>query len=412
MSFSETLKVAWKSLMSNKSRSVLTMLGVIIGVAAVIVMMAVSSGTEATISEQINGLGSNLIFISSSMTRGGPGEPGGGNQTGLQFDDVTAIQDSVSGVAGVSVEQGSSESIKYSNVSLDDVTMVGTTAGYSEVRSVSVAEGRFITADDVDKTTKVVVLGSGIAEELFGDSVAPVGQKITVGDVKLTVVGVLADKGYVSGTNYDDQIYVPITLVFEKFMPSQFARMMGNSVRMIYVSADSMDNMDDVIQQIELLLVKRHEVTLDTEDFVIQTQSDIINTQESTTASFRSLLAWVAGISLIVGGIGIMNIMLVSVTERTREIGLRQAIGATPRDIQMQFLIEALMLSLMGGILGVLMGVGGSILFSQFGDMRTVIVPYSIALSFISAAAVGIFFGYIPAKRASDLDPIVALRHD
>ena len=409
MNFSETLKVAWKSLNSNKSRSVLTMLGVIIGVAAVIVMMAVSSGTEATISESINGLGSNLIFISSTMTRGGPGQQSSG---GLVYDDVAAIREQVSGIDGVSVEQSSSETIKYGNVTLEDITLVGTTVDYTSVRDIEVAEGRFFTENDVDRTQKVVVLGASIAEELFGEDELPVGQKITVNDTKLTVVGVLAEKGYVSGTNYDEQIYTPITLVFQKFTPSQFARVVGDRVRMIFVSAQDNENMDGVILQIELLLVQKHEVTLDTEDFLIQTQADIIQTQESTTASFRSLLAWVAGVSLIVGGIGIMNIMLVSVTERTREIGLRQAVGAAPNDIRMQFLAEALMLSLLGGLLGILVGVGGSYLFDQFGGMRTVVIPSSIVLSFVSAAAVGIFFGYVPAKRASELDPIVALRHD
>lgn len=409
MNFLETLTVALKSLNSNKSRSVLTMLGVIIGVAAVIVMIAISSGTEATISESINGLGSNLIFINSAMTRGGPGQQPTG---GLVYDDATAIREQVSGIDGVSVEQSSSETVKYGNVTLEDIPLIGTTTDYTTVRVVEVAEGRFFSDSDVDRTQKVVVLGASIAEELFGEDVLPVGQKVTVGDTKLTVVGVLAEKGYVSGINYDEQIYVPITLVFQKFTPSQFARVMGDRVRAIYVSAQDSETMDDVILQIELLLVQRHEVTLDTEDFIIQTQADIIQTQESTTASFRSLLAWVAGVSLIVGGIGIMNIMLVSVTERTREIGLRQAVGAAPGDIRLQFLVEALMLSLFGGLLGIVVGVGGSYLFDQFGGMRTVVVPSSIVLSFVSAAAVGIFFGYVPAKRASELDPIVALRHD
>jgi len=191
-----------------------------------------------------------------------------------------------------------------------------------------------------------------------------------------------------------------------------FARFMGDSVRMIYVSVKDEANMDDVIGQIELLLAKRHNVTLDSADFTIETQDDIIATRASTTASFRTLLAWVAGVSLVVGGIGIMNIMLVSVTERTREIGLRQAIGATPKDIQIQFLSEAMMLSLMGGLLGVLVGVGGSILFGQLSGMRTVIMAYSIFISFGSAAVVGIFFGYFPANKAAQLDPIIALRHD
>ncbi len=406
----ETITVAWRSLMSNKSRSLLTMLGVIIGVAAVIIMMSVSAGTEATISEQINGLGSNLIFINASgFSRGGPGE----SQTsgGLVYEDVDTIRENIAGIAGVSVEQTTTGTVKYSENSLDDVTILGTTPDFTTVRDIQIADGRFINATEQERSSKVVVLGAAVAEELFG-SEDPIGQYITASNIKLTVVGVMEEKGLVSGTNYDDMIYVPINLIFDKFINNPFARMFGNSVRTIYVSVEEDANIDSVIQQITLLLVKEHDVTLDSLDFSIQTQDDIIETQESTTASFRTLLSWVAGISLIVGGIGIMNIMLVSVTERTREIGLRQAIGAAPQDIQIQFLSEALMLSLMGGILGVIIGVAGSILFGQFGSMRTVIVPYSIVLSFCSSALVGIFFGYIPAQKAAQLDPIVALRHD
>jgi putative ABC transport system permease protein len=410
MSLSEVIHMAWKSLLSNKSRSLLTMLGVIIGVAAVIVMMAISAGTEAEISDAITGLGSNLIYIRSAMTRGGPGQSGG-NQAGLVYDDVLAVRDSISGIDGVSVEQSTTETVKYENVTLDDITLVGTTPDYTSVRDIDVATGRFINETEQDRASKVVVLGSSVAEELFGDA-DPIGQIINVGTVKLTVVGVMAEKGLVSGTNFDEQIYMPISLVFKKFTPSMFARIMGDSVRVIYVAVDEDADMDNVILQISLLLAKRHDVSLDSADFTVETQQDIIDTQASTTASFRTLLGWVAGVSLIVGGIGIMNIMLVSVTERTREIGLRQAVGATPYDIQVQFLSEALMLSLLGGLLGVLCGVGGSYLFGQLGDMRTVILPYSIILSFTSAALVGIFFGYVPAQKAAQLDPIDALRHD
>jgi len=411
MNISELLKAAWKSLTSNKMRSLLTMLGIIIGVGAVIMMMAISAGTEATIAEQINGLGSNLIFISASFQRGGPGEGPANPKGGLVNADVDAIRQRISGIAGVSVEQDSDVTIKFSDTTLTGIALIGTTPDYTTVRGVTVGSGRWFTQEETTLGSKVVVLGSDVATQLFPNS-SPIGQSITVNNTKLAVIGVLASKGLAAGTNFDQQIYGPIQLVFKKFIPNQFARIFGDRVRQIIVSADSKANIDEVVNQITILLANRHKVTMDALDFSIRTQSDIINARESTTATFRTLLAWVAGVSLIVGGIGIMNIMLVSVTERTREIGLRQAIGATPGDIQVQFLSEALMLSLVGGLIGVLVGVGGSYLFGSFGGMRTVIVPYSIGLSFSSAALVGIFFGYIPARRAAQLDPIVALRHD
>ncbi len=412
MNYREIIRTAWNSILSNKLRSVLTMLGVIIGVAAVIMMIAISAGTEATISEQINGLGSNLIFINESFNRGGPGMGPTNQKGGLKYTDVAAIRDQVKGIAGVAVEQSESGlTAKFNDVTLESVTLVGTTPDYTTVRELDVESGRFFTDDEVTKASKVVVLGSSVAETLFPDS-DPLGQVITLGTVKVTVVGVLSPKGLVSGTNFDDQIYGPIQLVFKKFTPSMFARIVGDRVRMIYVSVADSSQMQSVISQITILLADRHEVSADSLDFNIRTQDDIIATASSTTESFRTLLAGVAGVSLIVGGIGIMNIMLVSVTERTREIGLRQAIGATPMDIRVQFLSEALMLSLFGGILGVIVGVGGAYIFNAVGGMRTEVLPYSVFLSFISAALVGIFFGYVPAKNAAELDPIVALRHE
>ncbi len=219
----------------------------------------------------------------------------------------------------------------------------------------------------------------------------------------------MAPKGNVGGIDYDGRVYMPITVVFQKFVTSQLA---SDKVKTIYAQAESKETLDNTILQIEALLARRHNVSADQPDFTVQTQQDIISTQEATTEAFRALLAWVAGVSLLVGGIGIMNIMLVSVTERTQEIGTRQAIGATPADIRRQFLIEALALSLIGGLIGVGAGIGGAWLFGQSGDLRTVVVPSSIVVAFGAALVVGVFFGYFPANKAAQLDPIEALRHE
>lgn len=404
----EALTIAWEAILKNKVRSLLTMLGIIIGVSAVIIMVAISAGTEASIQEQITSLGSNLVFVQSSMMRGGPGQA---QQGGLVYDDAAAIETGVTGVTAVVVEQNSSETIKYGDVTLEDVEILGTTVGFPSVRDMDVADGRYFNDQEIERKSKVVVLGYSLAEELFGET-NPVGQYVKIGNTKLAVIGVFKEKGLVGNTDFDSRAYLPISVVFQKFTPSMFARFMGDSVRMIYVEVDPDANLDNLITQIELLLVKRHDVTLDSADFTVTTQQDIISTQESTTAAFRSLLAWVAGVSLIVGGIGIMNIMLVSVTERTREIGIRQSIGATPNDIRLQFLTEALLLSIIGGLIGVFVGVGGAYIFGALSDMRTVISVSSILLAFGSSAIVGAFFGYYPANQASKLDPIEALRYE
>ena len=411
MRASKVFQIASKGLTKNKLRSLLTMLGVIIGVAAVIIMISISSGTEAAIEEQITGLGTNLVFVQSSFSRGGFGREGGGPSGGLVYDDAFAIAEEINGVTAVVVELNSSEMVKVADTTLEDVAILGTTADFPSVRDMAIESGRYFNQTDIDRTQKVAVLGSTLAEELFGDT-PPVGQLVTVGNTKLTVVGVFEEKGLVGSTDFDSRIYIPITVVFQKFTPSQFARIIGDRVRVIYVEVDSDIPLEEIILQIELLLAKRHEVSLEEPDFVIQTQQDIIQTQEATTSAFRDLLTWVAAVSLLVGGIGIMNIMLVSVTERTREIGIRQSVGASPNDIRYQFLTEALLLSLVGGLIGVVVGIGGAYLFGELGEMRTVIVPSSVLLAFSSAAAVGIFFGFYPANKASQLDPIDALRHE
>jgi putative ABC transport system permease protein len=377
----ELLRVAIESLLRNKMRSLLTMLGVIIGVAAVIIMVSISAGTEAEIEDQITGLGSNLIFVNASFQRGVPGQ--GLESGGLVYDDAFAIADGINGVQAVVVEQNSSETVKYGNVTLESITIQGSTADFPSVRDMEIESGRYFKQEEVERTQKVVVLGASIAEELFGDE-NPVGQTITVGNTKLAVIGVFAERGLVGEVDYDTRIYIPITVVFQKFTPSQFARFRGDRVRVIYVELEEEAVLDDVILQIELLLAKRHDVSLEEPDFVVTTQQDVIDTREATTAAFRDLLAWVAG----------------------------QSVGATPLDIRWQFLTEALMLSIVGGIAGIITGIGGSLIFGATSGMRTVIVPVSILLAFASSAVVGIFFGYYPANKAALLDPIEALRHE
>jgi putative ABC transport system permease protein len=407
MNLGRTFKVSWEGLTLNKVRSFLTTLGVIIGVAAVIVMLAVSAGAEAEIADQINSLGANLIMVMPSFSRGGFGE--GGAPPGLSYDDIAVLATSLTGINGVAAEESSTENIKADRTTLEDISVVGTTEGFPGVRDYHVAIGRFLTSEDGERENKVVVLGYDVAEELFGNPDSAVGEKIKIDSFQFTVVGVMESKGVVGNTDYDGRIYIPITSLFAKFRDQRFGR---DTVRLVYVSAESKEAMDSVMSQLPDVLYPLLGTDSTSPGFSLVTQDNIIDAQASTTESFRSLLGWVAAISLLVGGIGIMNIMLVSVTERTREIGLRQALGARPRDVRLQFLLEAVVLSLVGGLLGVLAGVGGSYVFNSLGTMRTELVPSSIPLAFVAAAVVGIFFGYYPASKAAQLDPIEALRRE
>ena len=410
MDLSEIFTISWEGIVSNKLRSILTMLGVIIGVAAVIMVISISAGTEAKIASQIQGLGTNLLFVTVNFQAGGPRNRASFTQNSLYYADATAIA-TIPGVAGTETERNANETVQFGGNTVDSVSVVGTTTGFPTVRDTPIGEGRFFTQADLDQKSTICVLGSTLAQNLFG-SADPIDQKVIVGNFQMTVVGVLAPRGTVGGTDYDSRIYLPITTVFQRYTPSQFARVIGDRINTIVVQVADPSQMDNTVLQIQLLLAQRHNLSVDSSPFTVQTQSDVITTQTATTSAFGTLLAWVAAVSLLVGGIGIMNIMLVSVTERTREIGIRQAIGATPFDIRWQFLAEALMLSLTGGLLGVLTGVGGSLIFSAVGAQETVIVPSSILLAFASAAAVGIFFGYYPANKAAQLDPIDALHYE
>ncbi len=410
MDLSEIFNIAWDGITNNKLRSALTMLGVIIGVAAVIMVISVSAGTEATIAAQIENLGTNLLFVTQNFSFGGPRNQTTESQNSLYYPDAAAIAQ-IPGITGVETERNANENVQYGGNTVDSVSVVGTTPDFPTVRATPIGEGRFFDQSDLDEKATVAVLGSTLAQELFGTT-DPIDQKVIVGNYQLDVIGVLAPRGTVGGTDYDSRIYVPITTVFQRYTPSQFARVIGDRINTIVIQVADPKQMNDIILQIQLLLAQRHNMNVDSLPFTVQTQSDVITTQTATTSAFGTLLAWVAAVSLVVGGIGIMNIMLVSVTERTREIGVRQAIGATPFDIRWQFLAEALMLSLTGGLIGVLVGVGGSLIFDAVGSAHTVIVPSSILLAFASAAAVGIFFGYYPANKASQLDPIEALHYE
>jgi putative ABC transport system permease protein len=397
----EALAVAWEGLAANTARSFLTTLGIIIGVAAVILMLAISAGTEAAIARQISALGANLVIV--SPPRGVPGA-----SRSLTYDDVEAIEASVKGIEGWAAEQAPPpQNLRGGTVSLEAIAVLGTTPDFPSVRDAPVAEGRFLSAADLQRKSKVVVLGAGVARDLFPGRVA-VGQPVAVGTVTLTVVGVMAPKGVVQDVDYDGRVYIPITLAYQRYVSAPQV----DRVRTIYLKAASREDVPNVIAQTTGLLVRRHDVDPARPDFTVQTQQDIIATQEAATEAFRGLLAWVAAVSLLVGGIGIMNIMLVSVTERTREVGLRAALGASPGAIRAQFLLEAVVLSLAGGLVGVVVGVLGSELFGRFGQMPTALVPASIPLAFGAAALVGIFFGLVPANKAAQLDPIQALRHE
>ncbi|HEY8875183.1 MAG TPA: ABC transporter permease [Desulfosporosinus sp.] len=405
MNFLESIRVSLRALRANKLRSALTMLGMIIGVAAVIAMVGIGNGATASITSQIQGLGSNLLTISSGQSNTGGVKGGAGSSSSLSMTDVSKIKidSAVKAVAPVA-STNAQLVIGKGNTS---TTITGTTQDYATIKSVTLTSGRYITTEDVDSSARVAVLGPTVVTNLFGDANASViGQVIKVNNVPFQVIGVTTATGSTGFQSSDDMITAPITTVQ--------ARLIGKkTIRNILVSASSADLMQMAQNEITTTLHKAHKIAAGkTDDFTVQNQADTLATMTGITQTLTMLLGGIAGISLLVGGIGIMNIMLVSVTERTREIGIRKAIGAKSRDILMQFLIEAVVLSVLGGGIGIAIGYGGSSLAGQALKMSTSISPTSVLVAFCFSAAIGIIFGVFPARKAAAMDPIDALRYE
>jgi putative ABC transport system permease protein len=404
------MRIAFRALQVNKARSALTMLGIVIGVAAVIATVAVGSGATRRIQQQIASIGSNIIIvIPGSITSSGMRMGTGAAITLTESDarDLAAQCPSVAVVAPV-VRGGSQ--LVYENSNWGSITM-GVTPGYLTIRDLSIAQGAPFTQHDVDAATKVVVLGQTVVDKLFGD-IDPIGKSIRVKKVPFSVVGVLARKGQSpTGQDQDDIILLPLSTAKRKVLGIKSAN--ADAVDSIILQATTDQKMQAAQDEAQALLRQRHHLqSAQDDDFSIRNMQEIFAAQESSSRVMSLMLAAVASVSLIVGGIGIMNIMLVSVRERTREIGLRQAVGAKTRDILTQFLVEAATLSVAGGIIGIVVGVGTSFLVSRLADWQTVVGPGAVLLAVFFSALVGITFGYYPARKAAYLDPIEALRYE
>ncbi len=410
MNVLESMRIALRSLSSNKMRSGLTMLGIIIGVMSVIAMLSIGQGVQASITNQINSIGTNLLFIRPGAIQQGGVRSAEGSAATLTMEDATALAD-IPNIVAEAPEVDSFGQVAYlGNNAVGRV--LGVTPDYLDALNANVADGSFISAANVTAKSADVVLGAQIAQELFNDA-EPVGQSVRINGQQFRVIGVMQAKGGTGALNADTQVFVPITTATSRLSrPGQFQG--SNSVSVINVKISNQNVQNDVIQNISQVLDQRHHVSQD--DFNIQSQQDILNTASQVTGILTIFLGGVAAISLIVGGIGIMNIMLVSVTERTREIGIRKAIGARKRDILTQFLTEAMILSLSGGGIGIVLGALVARLISgvQMGSstLTTVVAPSSILLAVLFSAGVGLFFGSYPANRAASLRPIEALRYE
>ena len=405
MLFTELLKMAALSLIANKLRTILTMLGIIIGVSAVIAMVSVGMGVRKNVVDSISRLGSNMLVIMPGSSNRGGVRGGAGSVITLTYDDAKAIKSKITDAAYVSPTVQGSYQVVYGHENWN-TTVTGVIPEYVDIQSLTLKSGLFFGEHDVEVRSRVAVIGTTVASNLF-DEVNPVGKKIRIGNAPYTIIGLLASKGQSSvGQDQDDVVLFPLTTAQE--------RLIGiNYVRSINVQVADSDKMDSVQAQIENLLRQRHKIKSGAEDdFNVRNLTSLMETMSETTTMITLLLGSIAGISLIVGGIGIMNIMMVSVTERTREIGIRKAIGATYNSIMLQFLIESTMISILGGIIGIGVGIGLAKAISQFGNFTTVISVASIIASFGFSLFVGIVFGMLPARKAARLDPIDALRYE
>ncbi len=400
VSLGQNIAVAFDALLANKLRSALTMLGIVIGVMSVVALLSVGQGATADITSQIEGIGTNLISVSSM-----------GFYSRLTLEDAQAIQESVSGLAGVAPQYGSNATATANDASYD-VQVIGTSPDYVTVRNVEIESGRFFTADEYDSKDRVVVLGSTVVEELFAN-LDPLGSDVRIGGRTYEVIGVLAEQDSGFGGDANDQVIVPLTTGYRYLFSGRAVVGTDYLVSSITLSAERSDQVSLIISEVEDLLRARHDLDIDEDnDFNVANQQQLLETFSEVSGTLTAMLGAIASVSLLVGGIGIMNISLVSVTERTKEIGLRKALGARRFQILQQFLIETVVLSTMGGVFGVLAGVGVAVLVNNSGLLNAVIVPEAILLGLGFSVAVGIFFGVYPANRAASLHPIEALRYE
>ena len=396
---------AFRALQRNKMRSFLTMLGIIIGVGAVIAMLAIGQGAEFSVKEQIAALGTNVLMVYPGAQQQGGVRTAAGSAVTLTEDDANAIARECPSVQYISPGSGAGGQVIAGNLNWS-TAIQGVGSDYLEIRQWPVEYGEFFTDQDIKGATKVCILGKTVADNLFPES-SPVDQTVRIRNVPFKVVGVLTKKGQnAMGQDQDDVILAPYTTVIRRLSH-------WPNLRYILISAATLNDIPIAQNEIAEVLRMRHKIqTFDADDFTIRNQTDLAATATATTQILTILLASIASVSLLVGGIGIMNIMLVSVTERTREIGIRMSIGARARDILTQFLIEALVLSLLGGITGIILGTVGSSVISNIAKWPTIVTAFSIILSFGFSIAIGIFFGFYPARKAAMLNPIDALRYE